>query len=198
MNELSSTEYELKFSDVELKFPHVSVPWNDGEYTRKHLFIQMLSGMDMNDFTGPDGTGPPVISGGKLRMKIRVNDVIFNPQRLFNHGEIKSECQFKQSSGLHAAYSTAVNSHMGKKKDTLISLNIPVPPGGFEFTPKRISGHLPYVPIIVPEIDAKGDETTEKAFIMLFDLYIPRSEETFVRTMRKSRSPKGRNRTTLG
>ena len=133
MNELSLTEYQLNFSDVELKFPHVLVPWYDGENIGKHWFIQMLSGMDMNNFTGPNRTGPSVISGEKLHMKIRVNDVIFNPNRLFNHGEIKSEFQFNRSCGLHASYTTAVILHMGKKKDTLISLNIPVSPGGFKF-----------------------------------------------------------------
>ena len=71
-----------------------------------------------------------------------------------------------------------------------IILTVEIPLGEYDWTPEAISGHSPYLPIRLPEVDIDGRKIGTKAFIMMFDFMIPRKQQSFTtkKRQRKKRS----------
>ena len=181
-----------------LKLPHVISKWSDGENDRLHLFLQMLSGTTVDDFVGN-----PVVTKRKgtqgqntFTMKMKLNELLLEHDRLFDHPEFEGfHFQRNKYEPKFIARSIEVNKLMSGKSEIILTVEIPL--GEYDWTPEDISGHSPYLPIRLPEVDTNGRETGAKVFIMMFDFMIPRKQPSFTtkKRQRKKRSP---TRRTLG
>ena len=185
-----------------LKLPCFSSDWSDGNHSRRHLFIQHLSGTSLKNIKQP----PKVVkldSQNYLTMMLELDSPLFDSERLFGHPSF--EHGYVKGDSKHIAYTQGVNKHMEgegmKDKETTFLVKIPL--GMFKFTPREISGHDSSIPIWLPEVDEDDDETGNNAFITMCDFMLPKKEPTFtekqkMKKTRKSKSPKNRRNIVLG
>ena len=92
----------MSHSHEKIKLPPVFSKWEDGEYERKHLFVQFLSDTTSSSFKEE----PKVIKGAQnhLRLLLDLDTPLFDPERLFDHLEF--EHAFIQFEPKHAAFIT--------------------------------------------------------------------------------------------
>ena len=112
----------MSHSDEKLKLPRVFFKWEDGNYERKQLFVQFLSGTTCSSFKEE----PKVIKGAQnhFRILLDLDTPLFDPERLFDHLEF--EHVFIQFEPNHAAYNKGVNKLMGEKTETTFLVEIPL------------------------------------------------------------------------
>ena len=175
-----------------LRLPHVASKWDDGTYDRLHLFIQMLSGTTAKDFVGKPG-----FKNGAFRMWLKLNKVLLQHDRMFDHPEFQAHYRFSENEkdAKFIAYKKEVNKFMGDDDEKIFMIEIPL--GDYEFTPERDSGHSPYLPIWLPEVDADGKKTGDMAHILFFDFRLKKKTESYT-LKNKRKKKKSPTRRTLG
>merc|ERR1711862_909028 len=122
-----------------------------------------------------------------------VSDVIFNVNRLFEHPAFQEHKISEGKSSDHLAYEAKVNFLLKEREDIIATIEVDLPKKGFTMTPKSVSIHEPVFPIVTNEVDAEGQDTEEKLFILFVDLYIQPTKPSYSKK-KKSKSPKGRAR----
>ena len=176
-----------------MECPKVASPWSDGNNERMHLCVQFLSSMTTQSFI----EWPKVCKGSTqnhLRMHLKHDTPLHDPERMFNHDDFSYP--YIEGDTLHSSYTTQLNSCMGTKKEVIYLVEIPV--GKYELTPPDISGHPSILSMWLPEGDSHGNPTENKAFVMLFDLMIPKTEDTFTIRKEKARKQKNKSKSPTG
>ena len=181
----------MSHSHEKLKLPPVFSKWEDGNYERKHLFVQFLSGTTRSSFKEE----PKVIKGAHnhLRLLLDPSTLLFDPERLFDHPEFEHALiQFELK---HSAYNRGVNKRTKEKNEPTFLVETSL--SSYELTPLHISGHPSWIHIWLSEIDADNKKTGANTFIMMFHFIIPKKAPTFT-VKKKNEKRKSPTRRRLG
>ena len=148
--------------------PSVMAEWNDnsqeGPNDRVHIFVHMLSGTKNDDFIG-DAVADNTSGKTTIRLRVKCNEILLDPNRVLGHPSF-DDGYYSAGHPKATAMKKKVNNLLGDSSHLELLINITLPISGtFVFTPVRVSGHSHVMPIELPEEDADGNETGNKAFL---------------------------------